>query len=126
MLVATSATTPAELTAMRAIDLLAAQSETGLAAASMPVGRREQAIVGIRCNHVGAMELRVARHTDRLDEVVAFYRDRVGLPELGRFTDHDGYDGVLLDLPGTGSHLEFTAGGDLPAPEPHPESLLVL
>jgi catechol 2,3-dioxygenase-like lactoylglutathione lyase family enzyme len=73
-----------------------------------------------------AMELRVARHTDRLEEVVAFYRDRVGLPELGRFTDHDGYDGVFLDLPGTGSHLEFTTGGDLPGPEPHPESLLVL
>jgi catechol 2,3-dioxygenase-like lactoylglutathione lyase family enzyme len=72
------------------------------------------------------MELRVARHTDRLEEVVAFYRDRVGLPEIGRFTDHDGYDGVFIDLPGTGSHLEFTAGGDLPAPEPHPESLLVL
>jgi catechol 2,3-dioxygenase-like lactoylglutathione lyase family enzyme len=82
--------------------------------------------VGIRCHHVMAMELRVARHTDRLEEVVAFYRDRVGLPELGRFNDHDGYDGFFLDLPGTGSHLEFTGGGDLPAPEPHPESLLVL
>jgi catechol 2,3-dioxygenase-like lactoylglutathione lyase family enzyme len=72
------------------------------------------------------MELRVARHTDRLDDVVAFYRDRVGLPELGRFTDHDGYDGVFLAIPGTGSHLEFTTGGDHPAPAAHPESLLVL
>ena len=72
------------------------------------------------------MELRVARHTARLQEVVAFYRDRIGLPELGRFTDHDGYDGVFLGIPGTGSHLEFTAGGDHPAPEAHPESLLVL
>jgi catechol 2,3-dioxygenase-like lactoylglutathione lyase family enzyme len=79
-------------------------------------------IVGIRCHDAIAMELRVARHTDRLEEVVAFYRNRVALPELGRFT----YDGVFLDLPGTGSHLEFTAGGDLPGPEPHPESLLVL
>ncbi len=57
---------------------------------------------------------------------MAFYRDRIGLPELGRFTDHDGYDGVFLGIPGAGSHLEFTAGGDQPAPEPHPESLLVL
>ncbi len=72
------------------------------------------------------MQLRVARHTDRLEEVVAFYRDRVGLPELGRFVDHDGYDGALLDVPGTGSHLEFTTGGGHTAPEPHPESLLVL
>ena len=73
-----------------------------------------------------AVELRIARHTDRLQEVVAFYRDRIGLPELGRFAGHDGYDGVFLGIPGTGSHLEFTAGGDHPAPEPHPESLLVL
>ena len=72
------------------------------------------------------MELRVARNTGRLDELVAFYGDGVGLPELGRFTDHQGYDGVFFDIPGTGSHLEFTAGGELPAPEPHPESLLVL
>lgn len=72
------------------------------------------------------MELRVARHTDRLEEVVAFYRDLIGLPELGRFADHDGYDGAFLGIPGAGSHLEFTTGGELPAPEPHPESVLVL
>jgi len=72
------------------------------------------------------MELRVARHTERLEDVVAFYRDRVGLPELGRFTGHDGYDGVFLAIPGTHVHLEFTTGGHHPAPEPHPESLLVL
>ena len=35
-------------------------------------------------------KLRVARHTDRLEEVTSFYRDRVGLPEIGRFADHDG------------------------------------
>jgi catechol 2,3-dioxygenase-like lactoylglutathione lyase family enzyme len=72
------------------------------------------------------MQLRVARHTERLDDVVAFYRDGLGLPENGGFRDHDGYDGVFLDLPGTGAHLEFTAGGGHSAPEPHPESLLVL
>jgi catechol 2,3-dioxygenase-like lactoylglutathione lyase family enzyme len=72
------------------------------------------------------MHLRVARHTERLDELVAFYRDRIGLREIGRFQDHDGYDGVFLDLPGTGAHLELTSGGDHGAPEPHPESLLVL
>ena len=72
------------------------------------------------------MKLRVARHTDRLDEVVAFYRDRIGLAEIGRFTDHAGYDGVFLGIPGTGTHLEFTAGGHHVAPAPHPESLLVL
>ncbi len=72
------------------------------------------------------MKLRIARHTDRLDEVVRFYRDRVGLQEIGSFQDHDGYDGVFLEIPGTGAHLEFTTGGDHHAPAPHPESLLVL
>jgi catechol 2,3-dioxygenase-like lactoylglutathione lyase family enzyme len=72
------------------------------------------------------VRLRVARHTNRLEAVAVFYRDRIGLPELGRFVDHDGYDGVFLEIPGTGAHLEFTAGGDRPAPKPHPESVLVL
>jgi catechol 2,3-dioxygenase-like lactoylglutathione lyase family enzyme len=72
------------------------------------------------------MQLRVARHTERLDDVVAFYRDGIGLPEIGGFRDHDGYDGVFLAVPGTGAHLEFTSGGDRPAPQPHPETLLVL
>ena len=71
------------------------------------------------------MQLRVARHTARLGEVVAFYR-AVGLPPLGGFRDHEGYDGVFLAVPGTGAHLEFTAGGGHAAPAPHPESLLVL
>jgi catechol 2,3-dioxygenase-like lactoylglutathione lyase family enzyme len=72
------------------------------------------------------VRVRVARHTDRLAEVVAFYRDRVGLPVTGGFEDHDGYDGAFLDLPGTAAHLEFTTGGDHPAPAPDDESLLVL
>lgn len=27
---------------------------------------------------------------------LAFYRDEVGLPEVGRFVDHNGYHGVFL------------------------------
>jgi ribosomal protein S18 acetylase RimI-like enzyme len=71
-------------------------------------------------------QLRVARHTQRLEEVVAFYRDGVGLPEIGRFHDHAGYDGVFLEITGTAAHLEFTSGGTHAVPEPNPESLLVL
>ena len=71
------------------------------------------------------MELRVARHTERLDAVVAFYRDGIGLTELGGFHDHEGYEGVFLEIPGTGAHLELTSGGDHGGPRPHPESLLV-
>jgi catechol 2,3-dioxygenase-like lactoylglutathione lyase family enzyme len=72
------------------------------------------------------LQVRFARHTGRLDEIVRFYRDGLGLPEIGRFEDHDGYDGVFLALPGTGAHLEFTSGPDHELPEPHPETLLVL
>jgi len=72
------------------------------------------------------MQVRFARHTERLDEVVRFYRDGLGLPELGRFAGHDGYDGVFLGIPGSDAHLEFTAGGVHPTPAPHPETLLVL
>jgi catechol 2,3-dioxygenase-like lactoylglutathione lyase family enzyme len=71
------------------------------------------------------MELRVARHTDRLGELVAFYRDGIGLVEVGGFRGHDGYDGVFLAVPGTRAHLELTTGGAHRAPQPHPETLLV-
>jgi len=72
------------------------------------------------------MQVRFARHTERLTEIIRFYRDGLGLPELGRFDDHDGYDGVFFGLPGTHAHLEFTSGGCHIAPSPHPETLLVL
>ncbi|HSQ60240.1 MAG TPA: VOC family protein [Acidobacteriota bacterium] len=58
-------------------------------------------------NHIGT-KLRVARPTDRLDEVVRFYTDGVGLTVLASFEDHDGFDGVMLGVPGAPYHLEFT------------------
>ena len=53
------------------------------------------------------MQLRFARLTNRLDELVRFYREGLGLAEIGRFDDHEGYDGVFLAVPGTDAHLEF-------------------
>jgi catechol 2,3-dioxygenase-like lactoylglutathione lyase family enzyme len=53
-------------------------------------------------------KIRIARSTDRLEDVVRFYRDGLGLRELGRFFDHNGYDGVMLGEPGGPYHLEFT------------------
>ncbi len=70
-------------------------------------------------------QLRIARHTQRLDAVVRFYRDGIGLAEIGGFRDHDGYDGVFLAIPGTGAHLELTSGSSHNNPVPHPETLLV-
>jgi catechol 2,3-dioxygenase-like lactoylglutathione lyase family enzyme len=72
------------------------------------------------------MEVRFARHTDRFEACVTFWRDQLGLPELMRFEDEAGFDGVMLDLPGTGAHLELTTGGGHRAPAPHPGSLIAL
>ncbi|MBP8534621.1 VOC family protein [Streptomyces sp. MK37H] len=71
-------------------------------------------------------QVRVARPTDRLADVVRFYRDGLGLTELFRFEGHDGYDGVMLGLPGKPYHLEFTqhAQGS-PGPAPTRDNLLV-
>ncbi|WP_223884761.1 VOC family protein [Nocardia colli] len=72
-------------------------------------------------------QVRIARPTDRLDEVVRFYVEGLGLRELFRFTNHDGYDGVMVGLPGTGYHLEFTTHVDgSPGAAPSAENLLVL
>ncbi len=46
------------------------------------------------------MQVRVARHTNRLAEIVRFYRDGLGLREIGHFKHHDGYDGIFLALTG--------------------------
>jgi hypothetical protein len=52
--------------------------------------------------------LRVARPTDHLEEVIGFYAEGIGLSILGSFQDHEGFDGVMLGLPGAAYHLEFT------------------
>lgn len=73
------------------------------------------------------VQVRVARPTDQLDRVVEFYRDGLGLQEIARFEDHDGFDGVMLGLPGYTYHLEFTHHhGGSPCPAPSRDNLLVL
>jgi hypothetical protein len=73
-----------------------------------------------------APHLRVARPTNRLDELVAQYQAGLGLEELGRFTDHDGFDGVMLGHPGAGYHLELTRQrGEKAGGKPSTEHLLV-
>jgi catechol 2,3-dioxygenase-like lactoylglutathione lyase family enzyme len=73
------------------------------------------------------VQVRIARPTHHFERVVAFYRDGLGLPELAQFEGHDGYDGVMLGLPGRAYHLELTrhrAGAPCPAPDK--DSLIVL
>jgi catechol 2,3-dioxygenase-like lactoylglutathione lyase family enzyme len=73
------------------------------------------------------VQVRVARPTDRLEAVVRFYRDGLGLQELGSFAGHAGYAGVMLGLPGHGYHLEFTQHDEgSPCPAPTRDNLLVL
>jgi catechol 2,3-dioxygenase-like lactoylglutathione lyase family enzyme len=43
-----------------------------------------------------------------MEEVIRFYRDGLGLQELGSFADHQGFDGVMLGAPNAPYHLEFT------------------
>jgi catechol 2,3-dioxygenase-like lactoylglutathione lyase family enzyme len=71
-------------------------------------------------------QVRIARPTDHLAEVVRFYRDALGLEQIASFEGHAGYDGVMLALPGRRDHLEFThhASGS-PCPAPTKDNLLV-
>src|SRR5258706_16173301 len=99
-----------------------------------PVGRERtqgSAVSSCSCRlrwavRIGRMQVRIARQTRQLDDVAAFYRDGLGLMEVDRFVDHDGYSGVMLDLPGTGTHLEFTTTEHVVPPAAHIEDLLVL
>jgi catechol 2,3-dioxygenase-like lactoylglutathione lyase family enzyme len=72
-----------------------------------------------------AVEVRIARPTDKLAEVVDFYCRDLGLPELFRTTGH-GYQVVMVGLPGEKYHLEFTSHVDgSPGAAPSDENLLV-
>ena len=54
------------------------------------------------------MNLRIARHTENLDKLVHFYQSVMGFHTLSQFLNHDGYDGVMLGIPNSDWHLEFT------------------
>ena len=76
--------------------------------------------------HLPAVQLRVARPTDKLPEIIRFYHDGIGLEIIGSFEDHAGYTGVMLGLPGHAYHLEFTQHTEgSPCPAPTRDNLLV-
>lgn len=77
-------------------------------------------------DHLPVRSIRMARHTNQFEAIVRFYRDVIGLPEIGRFVGHAGYDGIMLGLPGQDYHLEFTSHPDgLSAATPSRDNLLV-
>jgi catechol 2,3-dioxygenase-like lactoylglutathione lyase family enzyme len=52
--------------------------------------------------------LRVARPTDDIEALLPFYCAGLGFQVLASFEDHQGFDGVMLGLPGAPYHLELT------------------
>jgi hypothetical protein len=57
---------------------------------------------------LAAATLRVARPSDNLDALLPFYRDGLGLKVLGRFSDHGGFDGLMMGNEAAPYHFEFT------------------
>jgi catechol 2,3-dioxygenase-like lactoylglutathione lyase family enzyme len=70
--------------------------------------------------------LRVARPTDKLPALLRFYCEGLGLPQLTSFTNHKGFDGVMLGQPQAPYHLEFThQPGHVVGRAPTADNLLV-
>ena len=53
--------------------------------------------------------MRVARPTDHLAAIAQMYTQGLGFTVLAEFTDHQGFDGIILGHPQQPYHLEFTA-----------------
>ena len=52
------------------------------------------------------------------------YCQGLGLHVIGRFEDHDGFDGIMLGFAGASYHVEFTCSATHPvAASPTPEDL---
>jgi YycE-like N-terminal domain/YycE-like C-terminal domain len=74
----------------------------------------------------GSPVMRVARPTDRLEEVCKMYVEGLGLTLLAKFEDHDGFDGAILGFPESDYHIEFTsAHHQLAGGAPSSEHLIV-
>ena len=78
-------------------------------------------------NAADVAAVRFARPTDRLDDLLRFYEQGLGLLRVDSFEDHAGYSGVMLGLPGEDVHLELTTHADgSDGPAPTHDNLLVL
>ena len=60
------------------------------------------------------MEFRYARHTQKIESLIYFYTSVLNFEILGKFENHDGYDGVFLGIKGENLHLEFTQNEEKP------------
>lgn len=75
---------------------------------------------------IPAVQFRIARPTNQLDKLIAFYEKGLGLRRVGEFWNHEDYDGVMIGLPDSRYHLEFTQSKEkMELPQPTKEHLLV-
>lgn len=72
------------------------------------------------------MKLRVARHTDNLETIRAFYTEVLGFKLLGHFENHDSYDGIFIGNPESDWHFEFTQSADKTAHVADEDDITVL
>ncbi|MGP4060649.1 VOC family protein [Halobacillus sp. H74] len=71
-------------------------------------------------------QVRMARPTDQIKIVENFYCEGLGLQKIGSFQGHAGYEGLMVGLPDSNYHLEFTQHEDgSPCPSPTKDNLLV-
>lgn len=71
------------------------------------------------------MKFRIARHTDNLKTISAFYSNLPEMEVLGSFEAHDGYDGIFIGKPEERWHLEFTQSNETVHHTPDEDNLLV-
>lgn len=77
--------------------------------------------------NLSVAQIRIARPTDQLREIERFYCEGVGLEKVGSFEGHQGYNGLMIGLPNTDYHLEFTEHEKgSPCLAPTKDNLLVL
>lgn len=80
----------------------------------------------MKFTHFTAVQVRIARPTDKFDEVIRFYEQGLGLQRITEFEGHRGYTGVIIGIPDASYHLEFTKHVDgSPCPAPTKDNLLV-
>ena len=71
-------------------------------------------------------KLRIARPVSDLSRATKMYCEGLGLEMLSSFTDHEGFDGVMLGSPGASYHFEFTHCRAHPIiPTPTEEDMIV-
>ncbi|MFL9831789.1 VOC family protein [Flavobacterium sp. ST-87] len=58
------------------------------------------------------MKLRIARHTNNLEQINFFYTKILEFELLGSFENHSNYNGIFIGKPNLDWHLEFTQSDD--------------